>query len=421
MLLGAGLLCAGIAVAQRLQTASWELEDRAESAGLLGVSAFVALLGYLAMEDSWDSGRIFLGVLIALALVGSFIVLLPRPGRRIAAVVLVLFHFGGILTAVTSVPPRNAPAPWLSTQLWTYFYRYYLFFGYFTNAYHFYSPDPGPASLLWFHVEYADGSARWIKPNRHESPVGLYHQRMLATSESTMNPGGPPLMNKELIEAWEQKFHTKYELLPGLPHDNGQAISDRRRIAAQLIKFVDPQDDRPAPLYFIADLTGQLNNYAEPADLSRRLISSFARHIAHTSPDPKDPRNPVQAVRIYRVTHTILTPRDVYEGKDPLDPWTFLPVYMGKYDPEGNLLDGGKYDREGKMLEAPDPFLFWPVPIIRVPQRYPQPGTFIPPQDGGPMLNGNWVPTPDEPGKVIDFVEIHATQSDKLRQEASEK
>src|SRR6516165_4769371 len=47
-----GTLLAGIAVARRLQTASWEMEDRAESAGLLAMSAFVALLGYLGMEDS---------------------------------------------------------------------------------------------------------------------------------------------------------------------------------------------------------------------------------------------------------------------------------------------------------------------------------------------------------------------------------
>jgi hypothetical protein len=409
--LGLGLLLAGIAVAKRLQTAGWELEDRAESAGLLAVAAFGAMFGYMAMDESWDSGRVFFGVLIALALLASFVVLLPRPGRRIALLVLVLLHFGGILTAVTSVPPRNGPAPWISMQLWTHFYRYYLFFGYLTNAYHFYSPDPGPATLLWFHVEYADGKARWIKiPNRHESPVGLHHQRMLATTENTVNPAGFLLANQDEINAWEQRYKTKYELLPGIPHDTGEEIMKRRQLAADLYKFVDPQDNRQAPLMLLDELPPLANQFSEPAELSRRLISSFARHMAHTSPDPNDPHNAVKAVRVYRVVHTIITPRELYEGKDPLDPATFVPVYMGKYDPDGKLLD------------PKDPFLFWHVPYVRVPKNYPEPGTYLISREVPfPMLRTHWQPEPGEESKLIDFVEIHATQSDKFSQETPEK
>ena len=295
--LGAGLLLAGIAVARRLQTSSWEhLEDRAESAGLLAMTAFVALLGYLAMEESWDSGRIFLFAVITIALLASGVVLLPRTGRRIAALVLVVFHFGGILTAVTAVPPRNEPAPWISMQLWTHVYRHYLFFGYLTNAYHFYSPDPGPPTLLWFHVEYADGTVGWIKiPNRDDrkmSKVGLQNQRLLAAAESAYNPiMGPPLMTAEQIAGWEQQFKRKYELLPGIPHDTGDEIMRRRQIAAETIKFIDPEDGRPAPLKVLDELPPLLNQYSEPQEVARRLISSYARHIAHSSPDPRSSRS----------------------------------------------------------------------------------------------------------------------------------
>ncbi|MGH7226777.1 MAG: hypothetical protein ACRELF_26480, partial [Gemmataceae bacterium] len=232
LFLGAGLLLAGIASARRLQTTSWEhLEDRAESAGLLAMSAFVSLLTYLAMEESWDSGRIFSIALITIALVGSFLVLLPRTGRRIAAVLLVGLHFTGILTAITSVSPHNEPAPWLSAQLWVHVYRPYLFFAYLTNAYHFYSPDPGPPTLLWFHVEYADGSARWIKiPSRHDSPVALHHQRLLAAAESAYNPKmGSPLWSDDVVRKWEQITNQKYEILPGIPHDSGEEIMKRRQ------------------------------------------------------------------------------------------------------------------------------------------------------------------------------------------------
>jgi hypothetical protein len=422
LLLGAGLLLAGGAVARRLQTASWELEDRVESAGVLFVSAFEALLSYLALDKSWDSGEVFLEALIGIALIGSFIVLLPRTGRRIAAVLFVLFHFCGILTAVTSVPPRNDAPPWLATLIWSKFYRHYLFFTHFTNAYHFYSPDPGPPTLLWFHIEYANGSARWKKiPNRDESPIGLHHQRMLAAAESTMNPAGPPILSQEIVQAFEQKTKLKYELFPGIPHASGEEIMQRRKKGGDMYKFVDPDDKdkegrpRSAPLWLIFEEQPPLmNQYSEPNDFSRRLIASYARHIAHSYADPD---NAVKAVRVYRLIHKMITPRELYEGKDPLEPTNFLSFYMGKYDPDG------------KILDPEDPFLFWHVPIVRVSKRYPEPGTFIPPfSEGNPtpisMLSMHglpWQPSAEDPGKILDFVQIHAEQAGRFYNETSKK
>jgi hypothetical protein len=416
LFLGAGLLLAGAAVARRLQTASWELEDRVESAGVLAVSAFVALISLLSIEASWDSAQLFLGMFIAVAVGGAFIVLLPRTGRRIAAVAFVLFHFCGILTAVTSVPPRQDPPPWLSSLIWSKFYRYYLFFTHFTNAYHFYSPDPGPATLLWFHIEYDDGSARWIKiPNRDESPIGLHHQRMLAAAESSGQPQGPPIWSRDMITEYERRAKRPYEVFPGTPHLSGQEILARRSMAVDTYKFVDPNDKdkdgrpRPAPLYLILEEQPPLTNqYSEPIEYSRRLTASYARHIAHTYADPS---NPIKAVRVYRLIHKLMTPRELYEGKEPLDPTTFMPFYMGKYSPEGKLLD------------PDDPFLFWHVPIVRVSKRYPEPGTYVGPPDAPfPMLSLlGFQPTPEDPGKILNFVEIHAEQSDKYHLETSKK
>jgi uncharacterized membrane protein HdeD (DUF308 family) len=403
LLMGLGVLLAGIAVSRRLQTASWKFEDRAESAGLLAVAAVVALLGLLAVykEKKWDSAHLFFVVLLGLALGGAALVLLPRVWRRVVVLLLMLFHFGGIITAVTAVAPRNEPAPWISMMLWTHVYRHYLTFIYFTNAYHFYSPDPGPPTLLWFHVEYADGKSRWIKiPNKAESPTILYHQRMLAAAENAFNPitGFPP-MTEEDVKAAEKKFKHKYELLPGIPHAIGPVIMKRREEGAN-IPFVDPQDGRSAPLKLIGDEAPPLlQQYSEPQEIARRLLASYARHVAHTSPDPTDAKNPVQAVRIYRVIHTIISPRELHEGKDPTDSTTFVPFYMGKYDPDGRLLD------------PEDPFLFWHVPIIRVPKHYP---------DGEMFLFSHWA-SKDEPSKVIDFVEIHATQSDRFLKSPQDK
>jgi hypothetical protein len=398
--LGAGLLVAGIAVSRRLQTAEWELEDRAESAGVLALSAFVALLAFLAMDENWDSGRLFLGVLIALALIASFLVLLPRPARRIAAVVLLVLHFGGILTAVTSVPPRNESPPWLSMQLWVHFYRHYLTFAYFTNAYHFYSPDPGPPTLLWFYVKYEDDTSRWVKiPNRRESPVGLHHQRMLATTESTQNPM-PPLANDDEIRNWEERFKRPYEILPGIRHDNFGTIVMRRRYGAQLpyskpIQLVD--DESP------------MAQYSEPQEIARRLLASYARHVARTSPNPEDPKVAVRYVRVYRLTHNLISPRELAAGSDPLDPIYYTAFYMGKYDRDGVLQDGGdEVDANGRVLRhhPKDPFLYWYLPIMRVPERYPE---------GAALKAHEFQPGPY---MLLDCVEIHANETDKvLKQE----
>jgi hypothetical protein len=390
LFVGAGVLIAGIAVARRLQTTSWELEDRVESAGLLALSAFVALLAYEGMDEKWDSGCLFLGVLIGVALAASFLVLLPRLVRRVVLLLVVVLHFGGILTAVTTVPPRGDAAPWMSAQLWGHIYRHYLTFMYLTNAYHFYSPDPGPPTLLWFYVQYADGSSRWIKlPNRSESPVNLHHQRMLATTESTNSPGGPAFL-RDYIPIWEEKNNRKYEILPGIPHDSREVIWERRQVGSSL-PYKDSKGN-PAPIQLIADELPD-NQYSEPQEIARRLIASYARHIARTTPHLEDPAVPVSYVRVYRITHTLISPKEFSEKGSSflLDETTYTPFYMGKYD------------INGKLLDPKDPFLFWVVPIMRVPERYPD-NAFL------------WARTPQQgPLKLLNFVEIHATQTDRIQ------
>src|SRR5262249_14128695 len=131
-------------------------------------------------EREWDSARLLLIPLGIVTLAGSGLVLLPLIARKLVVSLLILLHFGNILVSVTSVRPRNGRAPWLSVQLWSYFYRPYASFMYLNNAYHFYSPEPGPPTLLWFFVRYSDDSGRWIKlPSRKDSPVPMHYQRQL--------------------------------------------------------------------------------------------------------------------------------------------------------------------------------------------------------------------------------------------------
>jgi hypothetical protein len=382
LFLAAGLLLAGSAVSKRLQTASWKLEDRIESAGLLAAAAALALLSIAGIDESWDSGIVFLVVLGIVGLFGSFLVLLPQTARRIAASILVVLHFGGILTAVTAVPPRNDSAPWLSMHLWTV-YRPYLTFAYLTNAYHFYSPDPGPPTLMWYHVEYQDGSARWIKlPNHQDNMVGLHFQRLLAAGESTNNPGGIPL-TADQIPAWEERFGRAYEILPGIKHDPWETIQERRFLGATL-----PYSQ---PIQMVSDQF-PVAQYYEPQEIARRLIASYARHIARTSPHPQDPEIPVEAVRVYRVTHNLISPHELSQGVSPTEDTHYSAIYVGQYDVNGKLLD------------PKDPFLYWYLPIMKVSERYPAEGTFISSQT-----------PPRGPVKILNCVEIHASETNLVR------
>src|SRR5262249_16731598 len=118
----------------------------------------------------------------------AMILLLPVALRRLAVSLLILLHFSGILAATTNVPPPGANPPWLTMQLWTRFFRPYLNFVYLNNAYHFYSPEPGPATLIFARIEYEDGSSFWEKiPNRKEhvkDPLLIEYYRRLSLVEA---------------------------------------------------------------------------------------------------------------------------------------------------------------------------------------------------------------------------------------------
>src|SRR4051812_33477913 len=51
------------------------------------------------------------------------------------------------------------------------------------NAYRFFAPDPGPATVLWSRLTYDDGTVRWIEcPGRESHPRSLAFQRELYPS-----------------------------------------------------------------------------------------------------------------------------------------------------------------------------------------------------------------------------------------------
>jgi len=274
-----------------------------------------------SMDASWDSLILTSSVFTGVSLFVGIFALLPLLAKKTTAICFVLFHFASIVTAVTSIEPPNAPASWLATNLWAYYFRHYLTFAYLNNAYHFYSPEPGPPVLLWSKIQYGDGSFRWFKiPNRTESPIQMHYQRMLSVTESTN------VASSNTPDNWEEKLQRRN--LAGLA--NQPQITPLNRSMSQSYMF------------------------KEPADYSKRMLSSYALYLTKKFTHPVDkPEVNIDNIKIYRVTHSIITPTDMSRGESALDATLYYPYFMGSFDKKGNLIDPN------------DAFLYFLLPITR--------------------------------------------------------
>ncbi len=327
-----GVLAAGSAVA--LRPDQWKL---------WAIAAAAAGAAYLGLPPQWDSARLLVGVLAALAASGTLLVLLPRKYRLALGTVVVLFHFGGILTATT----QPDPAPWLSTQVYSRVYHPYLTFTYMRNAYHFYSPEPGPASQLFVLIQYEldevdpkTGSPKivheWLYLPRRDTnmkdPLALTYYRRLSIAEMT-NGSIPDLFTPQSFEKLD--------------------AHNRRREASfaaggkEPIPFASP------------DIEPEYQQYRVPRpDISRYILPSYAKHL-HA--EYSAPGREVKTVKLYRLEHRVVTVQSFAKGTDPYHPILYRAYYLGEYDKDGHLTN------------PEDPMLYWLVPVV--------------PKAGGPSPN----------------------------------
>lgn len=353
VILLAGLLAAGIGVRFTLRPGRSPRFEAfgsvgAESAALLVLCGIIAFLGCWALwhgnaaAGEWDTLRLFLAVVAVMALLAAPLLLVPRVVQKVVVSVFVVLHFGGILTAVLGAPP----GPWFMQMLWSRVYRPYLEFMYLTNAYRFYSPEPGPASQLWCRLVYADEAGhqyvRWLKvpeteePGQHTYTIALRNQRRQSLVDNVSNMIARTQPSLEVARAREQQTPR------GIAR--GVFVGEKGPKGALNIPYYS---DRRFP----EDEDVRLPQYAEPAPYGKELLQSYARYLARL-PYPNHPEYRFHSVKIYRAQHRILSAPALAHGADPYDLTFYLPYYQGQFDARGKL-------------DPEDPFLYWLVPIMR--------------------------------------------------------
>jgi hypothetical protein len=331
LLVGVGAVVAGAALSMR--PGLWQAWAIAAGAALLA-----AVLG---LPGHWDSARLLARVATGVAATGAVLTAAPANYRHAVVSFAALFHFGGILCATT----WPDPTPWASNQMGTRVYLPYLTFLYMRNAYHFYSPDPGPASHLYALVKYelddvdpATGKKKttqeWVTMPRRDKhmrdPLGLSYYRRLSLAEM-ISGAAPGNTTANTVE-------------------KGQA-EQRRAAATYGVGVPEPIPMAPPELVAI--------QYRVPyPHVSRYLLPSYAKHMAV---ELSGPGRRVTAVRLYRLEHQIIQPSALLgvtekpNALGPLDPYHpsgYRPFYLGEYAPDGTLTD------------PEDPLLNWLVPII---------------------------------------------------------
>jgi len=340
-----------------------KLQDGTESASVVYRFRLAALMTMLALAFgaaifvftdpeqplAWDTMRLFFRNMAVVSLMGASLAILSERPRRWAASVLIVLHMSAIVTATQAVPPSPSPI----NQIWIRVFRPYLEFMYLNNAYHFYSPEPGPPTHLWMRIVYDTGKkveneagkeqielkATWLKlpdmdyPGNHRYPVSLVYQRILAITENAASNDNTTNLTsfgpEGLVVAPAMQIRLAHS--PGTQGVLGQ-------IRPQLV------------VPFHTDIP-EAQQYTYPTLASKKLLESYARHVA-SLPPPEEGWT-FRSVKIYRVLHVLPTIKAIVDGREPQDPLWFRPTYAGEYDAAGNMLDPN------------DPFLWWVLPVLR--------------------------------------------------------
>ncbi len=292
-----------------------------------GIGTLSCLLAVFGLPNSWDSFQMFFTIVAGVAAAGVAFCRFSTHWRYVFASAILMFHFTGIFMATTA-PPST---PWLTEQLFRRVYNPYLQFLYLRNAYHFYSPEPGPASVLVFLLKTETGGSdsisgkvyktQWLvsptRPANIRDPLGLGYYRMLSINEQTARGSAG------LINPTDQFEKTEMYL---------------RRTAMQHIIPFNPVESHVV-------------QYKLPSpEVARYILPSYASHvIVWNTPDKQTAAK--TTVKVYRMEHRDMPPDQLAKGYSPYHPSTYRPYFLGEFDAFGRLTDPREV------------FLYWMIPI----------------------------------------------------------
>jgi hypothetical protein len=293
-----------------------------------GIGSLACVLAVPGLPSHWDSFQLLFAVIAGLAASGAALCVLPPRWRYAVATAVLLYHFSGIFMATTS-PPST---PWLSDQLFRRIYNPYLQFVYLRNAYHFYSPEPGPASILVFLLKTETGEdpdthkkqyqTKWLawpkRPTDIRDPMGLGYYRLLSLNEQIARGShilAIPTVEFEKSEMWSRRFNVS-NIIPFHP-------AEPKEIQYKL----------PNP------------------DVARYLLPSYTSHvILENTPDKATAAK--TTVKVYRLEHRDIPADQFAHGQNPYHPGTYRPFFLGEFDAFGNLVN------------PQEELLYWLLPIL---------------------------------------------------------
>jgi hypothetical protein len=328
------------------------------------VGAVASLLAIAGTPAHWDSFRLLFGALTAIAVTWTVFRLAPAKFRLPAVSMLVLFHFSGIFLATTTPPTGTYNAPWVTEQAFTRIFNPYLQFVYLRNAYHFYSPEPGPASVLVFLLT-------TYEPQDKVGPGGQPVKETLADilamtseerakrvkkSEWVVLPKRPADVKDPLGLTYYRRLSLTEQLARGVPGLQANTfekseMSQRRLMIAPTIPL-HPSDE-------------QITQYRLPEPtVARFVLPSYASHVIldHT---PNKEVAAMTTVKVYRMQHNTMTVDDFINWRkrsvptSPYHPTWYRPFFMGEFNARGDLVN------------PQEPMLYWLVPITARPGGIP--------------------------------------------------
>ncbi len=339
---------------------NWQQEFliKQEKAGFLLLFSFCSFLCCWGLFDSssqvenWITLRLFLTGIGLVTFFGAPLIMMPRRMQRVVISIVILLHFGGILSAVM-LPP---PSPYIFQQIWARIFRPYLQFMMLNNAYQFYAPEPGPSHYAWFYVEYQNDKGekkyRWISIPRlnragfNDYRVGLQYQRRIAMTDqiSQVKNGQLSPYNPRFI--WRQI---------NSPRSPGPILGA-------------PNIEAKYEIPFHPSINPPNTQYLEPKVHSQQVAACYAKHIiSRPHPDDLNGEWKGTSAKMYRVIHFIPTQDMIRGGKRPDSPDLYIPYYFGHFNAKGEMMDRPIFDKNGMLIKG-DPFLYWLIPIIRNPK-----------------------------------------------------